>query len=60
MKLTFTKKDLEAMMLSKAQEMGLQVNKVEWTGYSYNQEAEVSFEAPKADTFQPIDIKEAA
>lgn len=59
MKLTFTKKDIEAMLIEKAQEMGLQLNKVEWVGYSYNQEAEVSFEAP-AEAFQPIDIKEAA
>jgi hypothetical protein len=58
MKLTFAKEDIEAILIAKAKEMGMEVNAVSWDAYSYGRFAEVSFVEPIQ--FEPIDFKAAA
>lgn len=57
MKLTFSNADIEAMLITKAREMGLEANQVRWSGPFYAPEAEVSMARGE---FQPLDIREAA
>lgn len=49
MKLQFDRKDIEALLIAKAKELGIEANTVEFDQYSSTRTATVYFEASKAE-----------
>lgn len=61
MKIEFERKDIEAMLLAKARELGLPANKVDWSSSYYSTTATVSIEVVEpAPAFEPIDVIKVA